>query len=266
MRAPVRPRRAHRCRRSRGRPSAGTSSAGRMSVVAAALATTRPSRKTVIRSVISKISSSRCETKTSAFPCWTSSRITSNSRSTSLGENDAVGSSKMMILGVDRQRLQNLDHLALARRKVAQDRAAAAGVRVGRTGRAARSRARRAASTKPARRAELRQVDVLDDAQIRREARLLHHHRDAGADRFARRSEARGSAEEPDLAAIGREVAGDDARESGLAGAIGADQRVDLPGRSENATPTAPGCVRTLSRRRAPSERGRMRRLRRPAA
>ena len=59
-------------------------------------ATVRPSRITVTRSVIANTSSSRCETNTSARPAARSRVITSNSRSTSPGLSEAVGSSKMI--------------------------------------------------------------------------------------------------------------------------------------------------------------------------
>ena len=45
--------------------------------------------------------------------------MTSNSRSTSIGLSEAVGSSKMMRLGLDAERLGDLDKLALRGGEVA---------------------------------------------------------------------------------------------------------------------------------------------------
>ena len=106
--------------------------------------------------------------------------------------------------GVDRHRLQDLDHLPLTRREIAQRRAQRqmpALTELLEQGVGARGEL---TPGNPAGRAKLRQVDIFEHAQIRRQARLLHHHRDAGADRLARRGEARRRAEEPNFAAIGR--------------------------------------------------------------
>ena len=138
-------------------------------------------------------------------------------------------------LGVGRQRLQDLDHLTLACRECAHGRPQGQAAALSELVEQRRGALGEVLPSKPAGRAELGQVNILENAQIRRETRLLHHHRDAGADRLARGDEAHGSAEQPDLAPVGRQVAGDNARERGFSGAVGADQGMDLPGAEHEA-------------------------------
>jgi hypothetical protein len=56
------------------------------------------------------------------------------------------------------------------------------------------------------------------------------HHRDAGVERIARRVELDRLAPQPDLPAVRTVEAGEDVRQRRLAGAVLAEQRVDLAG------------------------------------
>jgi hypothetical protein len=72
---------------------------------------------------------------------------------------------------------------------------------------------------------------VLGDREPRHERRLLRDRRDAALERFAGRAQRDRLAREAQLPVVGSEHAGDDPPERRLAGAVLADQRVDLPAR-----------------------------------
>ena len=72
------------------------------------------------------------------------------------------------------------------------------------------------------------QQQVLLHGQRRHEIAVLMHHRDAGGLRFVRIVEAHRLAADLDLATVGRIDPGDDLDEGGLAGAVLAQQGVDL--------------------------------------
>ncbi len=129
---------------------------------------------------------------------------------------------------VQRQRLGDLDHLALTDREVAH-------LRIERQSRAlAQLRdqvTRLRAHSPPAQRAghaEARQHDVFQHREIGRERRLLRDHRDAATDRLAGAGVAHLPPLQPDGAAIGLKMAGYDARKRRFAGAVGAHQGMDL--------------------------------------
>ena len=151
-------------------------------------ATVRPSRMTVISSEIANTSSSRCETNTTAQlrrfePSDDVEQpldLARAQRRRRLVEDDQAR--------IERERLGDLDELSLRRREVARlgverQRALLAEIGEDFAGATAHGRPRKAA-----RPPELGQKDVFEHGKIGREARLLHHHRDAGVERLARRA------------------------------------------------------------------------------
>src|SRR5688500_9734802 len=78
--------------------------------------------------------------------------------------------------------------------------------------------------------AELGQKDVLQHREIRSEAGLLHHDGNAGVERLAGGAVVERLALVDDLAGSPRHVPGDALRQSGFAGAVGAEEAVDLAG------------------------------------
>ena len=120
-------------------------------------------------------------------------RMTSNRRSTSRGLSEAVGSSKMMRSAVERERLGDLDKLALRGRKRADLGCRAGPSRVlteDRQNSLARRRMRRTTAC-PGRPSSGRKMFSSTERSGARR-RLLHHHGDAGVERLARPSDARG--------------------------------------------------------------------------
>jgi len=112
--------------------------------------------------------------------------MTSKRRSTSLGLNDAVGSSKKIRLALRASAFAISTSWRCAAEKVAGlriegDRVflAEIGEDLGRA--LAHRRARQPTGT-----AEIGEKEVLKHREIRREARLLHHHGDARVERLAR--------------------------------------------------------------------------------
>jgi len=82
----------------------------------------------------------------------------------------------------------------------------------------------------PAQRSELWQIDILNHGQVGRKACLLHHHRHAGTDCFTPGGEARALPEQANLAAVRQQLSRDDTGEGRFAGAIRADESMDLAG------------------------------------
>jgi hypothetical protein len=124
------------------------------------------------------------------------------------------------------QALDDLDALALADREVVDDRLRpkreAEGLREphdlgGELGAAQEA-------------ARLAEQQVVDDAQIADEAEVLVHHRDAGGERAGGPGRAIRRTAEPHAAGIGAEDAEDDVAQRRLAGAVLAEQAVDLAG------------------------------------
>ena len=198
--------------------------------VASDAATVRPSRMTVTRSLMANTSSSRCETKTSPCPAWRNRVITSNRRSTSVGLSEAVGSSKMMSVASSASALAiSTSWRCAAERR----RTSCSSGRVScwpRLARMASARCRRAPRRNRPGQAELGQEDVLENGKVGREAGLLHHHCDAGADRLARVARIERRAAEFDAAAVAADMAADHARQGGLPGAVRTEQRMHLAG------------------------------------
>ena len=130
--------------------------------------------------------------------------------------------------GPDRERLRDLDQLPLRagqplhflseRQRLALAEALENSLRP----RPQRAEAQSAGARK------LRQEHVLQHGEVGCEARLLHHHRDAGADRLAGVARRQRRAAPDDAAAIALQVPADDARERGLAGPVRAEQPVHL--------------------------------------
>ena len=74
------------------------------------------------------------------------------------------------------------------------------------------------------------QMDVLGDRQVAHRGQLLMHHADARLPRIARRSKMHGLPVQAHLALIPGMHAGNDLHQRRLAGAVLADQPVDLAG------------------------------------
>ena len=208
---------------------------------------------TVISSEIANTSSSRCETKTTAQSAASRREITSNSRSTSLGLSEAVGSSKMIRLALSASALA----ISTSWRCAAERSRASASsdserflAEIGENFSSAPAHRR---TRQPARRPKFGQEDVLEHREIGREARLLHHHRDAGVERLARRAHVERTAAIADLAAVAPDVAGDHPRQRRLAGAVGAEQRMRRARREDaDSRPTsARVCAKLLEISRA---------------
>ena len=155
--------------------------------VATPSATVRPSRMTVTRSVMAKISSSRCDTKTRLRSSSRRVAITSNSRSTSPGLSDEVGSSKMINSAFQHQRLGDFDQLALGGGKVAdldiEIQRVALAQAFKRLGGATAHRG--VGQAGPARRQTGRKM-FSSNRQVVRQIGLLHDDGDSGAERIAR--------------------------------------------------------------------------------
>ncbi len=129
-----------------------------------------------------------------------------------LVENDQVR--------IERERLCDLDELALSGREIAGFRLERQGALLAEIGEdfagaSTHRRTREAAGTP-----EVWQEYVFEHRKIGREARLLHHHRDASIERFAWRAHVKWAAAIKDLATVATNVPGDHARECRLAGAV----------------------------------------------
>jgi hypothetical protein len=77
--------------------------------------------------------------------------------------------------------------------------------------------------------------DVLGDGQIGRDAQFLMHHADTGRERVARRTKAHLMPVETKLARVIAMHAGDDLHQRRLAGAVLADETMDLAGLEHEA-------------------------------
>ena len=133
--------------------------------------------------------------------------------------------------GIERQRLGDLDHLLLGDLEVADtgtrielevqalDQLLRLPIEPPIVEQEARPAARLAA-----------EEDVLGDRQVRRQVQLLVDHADAKVQRGSRVGDLDRLPLEPDLAGVGLVHAGQDLHQRGLAGAVLADQGVDLAG------------------------------------
>ena len=135
-----------------------------------------------------------------------------------LVENDQIG--------LERERLRNLDKLALrggkiARLRVERDRVLLPEIGQNFARPPPHRRARQAA-----RPAEIGEENVLEHREVRREARLLHDHGDARVERLARAADVSRLAAIEDLAPVATDMTGNDARQRRLASAVRAEQRM----------------------------------------
>ena len=186
----------------------------------------RPSRMTVISSEIANTSSRRCETKTIAHCALSSRAMTSNSRSTSLGLKDAVGSSKMMRLALSASAFAISTSWRCAAER---SRASASSETACSWPRSARiSLARRRIVGRDSRPGRPRSGRKMFSRTERSGARLVSCMTMAmpasSASRGLRTS--RGCAAIEDLAAVATDMTGNDARERRLARAVRAEQRM----------------------------------------
>ena len=85
--------------------------------------------------------------------------------------------------------------------------------------------------------------DVLGDAQVGEERRLLEDDRDAGGLRLLGVVEDRLLAVDQESAGVGAVHAGEDLDERGLAGAVLADEAVDLARRATRCAPSSSACT-----------------------
>ena len=127
------------------------------------------------------------------------------------------------------ERLEDLDPLLLADRELPDPRPRIDGdpVALAELGHALLDRARVEAE-RAAEVAVIAEHDVLGDGERLDEPEVLVHHPDAGVERVARRVELGRLAVELELALVGAVEAGEDVRERALAGAVLAEQSVNL--------------------------------------
>ena len=201
-----------------------------------AVITCRPSRKTVARSHSSKTSSSRWLTNSTATPRSRVWRTMAKSRSTSWAESDAVGSSRTST------RASNESALAISIScwsAIERPRTSAPGsIRTPRPGEDGRGRAAHRAPVhrREAAAGRVAHEDVLGDGQVREEARLLVDDGDAQRSGVGGPVQLRRRPVEEDRAGVGLVDAGQDLDQRALAGAVLADERVDLAGSSSSET------------------------------
>ncbi len=192
--------------------------------------TWRPSRITVTRWQIAKISSSRCETKSTALPRARSVSTMPNSRSTSVRRQRRGRLVHHDHARVRRQRLRDLDELLVGDREPAREP-----VGVEPDAELLEHRGRLAAhppavdAAEPLERLHADE-DVLGDGQVGEERRLLEDDRDPGRLRLLGVVEDRLLAVEQQPAGVGPVDAGEDLDERRLAGAVLADEAVHLTG------------------------------------
>ena len=190
-------------------------------------ATVRPARMTVIVSEISVTSSSLCVMRMIVPPSSRRARSTRHSSSTSGGESTAVGSSRMRMRAPRTSVFRistrccspTLSSRTYRRTFMRKPLRSAASLHVAlRTRHVDREPARGLAP----------EDDVLRDGERGNEHEMLVHHPDARVDRLRGAPAGDIAAEHFDRARIGRIDAREDAHQRRLAGAILADQRVDL--------------------------------------
>ncbi len=132
---------------------------------------------------------------------------------------------------VERERLGDLDELTLRRGEPSHLLRERQAVRLAETVEDVAGALPQHAAPQPAGAAQLGEKDVLDHGEIGREAGFLHHHRDARADRIARRLRVERRAAEPDAAAVAPHMPADHPRQRGLAGAVRPEERVHFRAR-----------------------------------
>ena len=138
-----------------------------------------------------------------------------------LVENDEIG--------FERERLRDLDELALRGRKVARLRVERDRVLLTKIGEDFARPPSHCRTRQAARPAEIGEKDVLEDRQVGRETGLLHDHGDARIQRLAWAANVSRFAAIEDLATVATDVTGDDARKRRFAGAIGPQERMGDP-------------------------------------
>ena len=146
----------------------------------------RPSRMTVISSEIANTSSSRCETKTIAHCAAFESR---DHVEQALDFARAQGGGRLVEndeIGFERKRLGDLDELALGRGKIAGFRFERQRVLLAEIGKDLAGAPPHGGPRQPPGPAKIGKENVLEDGEVGRETRLLHHHGDAGVKRLAR--------------------------------------------------------------------------------
>ncbi len=211
------------CWRGRARPSPARSRA-RSNLAASSVTTCLPSRRTVMRSASSSASSSACEMKTIETPRCLRSRTRSKKYFFSSGVSVAVGSSKMMTLALVQDRARDLDHLLLGGAEPADGRGRR-DVEIERLQELLRGDVDAA---QPVVELLLPEKQVLRDRHGRHQAVLLEHHGDAEIARLQRRLRRDIDAVDHHGARGQRHHAGHHLGQRRLAGAVLADQRMDL--------------------------------------
>ena len=138
-------------------------------------------------------------------------------------------------LRLERERLGDLDELALGRGQVTGFDVEPQYVLLAEIGEdLARSPPHRGPRQPPGP-AKIGKKNILEDREIRRETRLLHHHGDAGVERLAGGAHVERLAAVDDLARVAAHVARNDPGERRLARAVRAEQRVGDAGAQSEA-------------------------------
>ena len=204
-------------------------SSGVMSAIGASC-TTAPSRITVTVSQTAKISSRRCEMNSTAAPCPCRVRTTANSRSTSGPESAAVGSSMIRTWAskLSALAISTICWSAIDRPRTGRSDAQLDPEPVEQALHLAVHRAAIDAVERPAR--VVAHDDVLRDAEIGEQRRLLVDDRDARVAGVVRGVEVDALAAGEHLAGVAPDHAAEHLHERRLAGAVLADQAAHLAG------------------------------------
>ena len=202
------------------------------------------------------MSSRKCEMKTKLLPRSLRRRSTAKSRSTSGGDSAEVGSSRMMMRAPEKStRASSISCCSPIESEPMRSRGfdvdAEAGEMLARL-------AHHALPVDDAALGRLRaEEDVLGDRKVGDDRKLLMHHADAGIQRVAGGAEAHLLAVELHRAGEIGMHAGDDLHQRRLAGAVLADEAVDLAGAEREVDAReAPRRRRRISRCRSVREAG----------
>ena len=129
-------------------------------------------------------------------------------------------------IGLQRQRFCDLDELALRGGKIARLGVERDRLLLTEIGENLARPTAHCGTRQPPGPAEIGEENVLQNREVRREARLLHDHGDACVERLARAADVSRFAAIEDLAAVATDVTGNDAGERRLARAVRAQERM----------------------------------------
>ena len=210
------------------RPTISAASSASL-VARRALADHLPRRITVIRSAIAWTSLSLCEMNTIDLPPSRSSRMIRNRSSVSCGVSTAVGSSRISTLA-SRSSALMISTRCWTPTGRSSTTASGSTWRPYRSESSSTSRRarRRSSRPRPAGARSSPERDVLGHGEDRDQHEVLVHHADAGGDRVLGGADVHRLVVDQDLALVGLDQPVQDVHQGGLAGAVLAEQGVDL--------------------------------------